>query len=188
MKQVGNGNPASRLPGHLAGQRQITARAHARPRRNRKDTDELDRDFCRAHRARPILIATSAKKQAGDKDQPMGVQAGYLALVLGGFGLLAQWLSFSAVMLVFVLVTGVITAANRWLLAPRRDGGALEFALCGIRQELFPHHAGRVHAARLLVEPFQIPSRPCAPAWWWGFHPGQQIRLRRAHAQSSTTC
>ena len=65
----------------------------------------------------PILIATSAKNQAGDKDQPMGVQAGYLALVLGGFGLLAQWLSFSAVMLVFVLVTGVITAANRWLLA-----------------------------------------------------------------------
>ena len=35
----------------------------------------------------PILIATSAKKQAGDKDQPMGVQAGYLALVLGGISL-----------------------------------------------------------------------------------------------------
>ena len=60
----------------------------------------------------PILIATSAKKQAGDKDQPMGVQAGYLALVLGGFGLLAQWLSFSAVSSLLTVQTATLLPAS----------------------------------------------------------------------------
>ena len=111
----------------------------------------------------PILIATSAKKQAGDKDQPMGVQAGYLALVLGGFGLLAQWLSFSAVMLVFVLVTGVITAANRWLLAPRRDGGALEPHYVEYAKSFFPIMLAVFMLRAFLVEPFQIPSSSMRP-------------------------
>ena len=111
----------------------------------------------------PILIATSAKKQAGDKDQPFGVQAGYLALVLGGFGLLAQWMSFSAVMLVFVLVTGVIAGLNRWLLAPRRASDVLEPHYVEYAKSFFPIMLLVFGLRSFLVEPFQIPSSSMRP-------------------------
>ena len=110
-----------------------------------------------------ILILCSAKKQAGDKDQPMGTQIGYLALVLGLFGLLAQFMSFTAVMLVFVLLTGIVTALNRWVFARKRDENAIEPSWIEYGRSFFPIILAVFVLRSFIVEPFQIPSSSMRP-------------------------
>ena len=113
--------------------------------------------------AGPIVIAASAKRRPEEKEQPAGVQAGYLALVLGGFGLLAQFMSFSAVMLVFVLVTGMVTGLNRWLLAKRRAADSIEPHYVEYAKSFFPVILAVFVLRSFLVEPFQIPSSSMRP-------------------------
>lgn len=113
--------------------------------------------------AGPIVIAASAKRRPEEKEQPAGVQAGYLALVLGGFGLLAQFMSFSAVMLVFVLVTGIVTGLNRWLLAKRRAADSIEPHYVEYAKSFFPVILAVFVLRSFLVEPFQIPSSSMRP-------------------------
>ena len=113
--------------------------------------------------AGPIVIAASAKRRPEEKEQPAGVQAGYLALVLGGFGLLAQFMSFSAVMLVFVLVTGVVTGLNRWLLVKRRAADSIEPHYVEYAKSFFPVILAVFVLRSFLVEPFQIPSSSMRP-------------------------
>ncbi len=119
--------------------------------------------FAIAALAGPILIAASPKKQAGDKDQPVGVQTGYLLLVLGVFGVLAQVMSFTAVMLVFVLVTGLATAFNRFVLAPKRAAGATESSFIEYSRGFFPIILVVFLLRSFLAEPFQIPSSSMRP-------------------------
>ncbi|RXZ44284.1 signal peptidase I [Crenobacter cavernae] len=111
-----------------------------------------------------MLIAFGGKKEPGAKDWPASVQWGYLMLVIGGFGVLSEKMSFSAVMLVFVVITGVVWFANRFVLARKRlaegreSGHFVDYAV-----GFFPVILVVFLLRSFLVEPFQIPSSSMRP-------------------------
>ncbi|UTH73704.1 signal peptidase I [Chromobacterium sp. IIBBL 290-4] len=111
-----------------------------------------------------VLVLVGGKKQPGDKDWPQSVQWGYLALVIGGFGLLSDFMSFTAVMLVFVLITGAVWALDKWLLARKRAAtGAQAGHFVDYSRGFFPVIFVVFVLRSFLVEPFQIPSSSMRP-------------------------
>lgn len=108
-----------------------------------------------------MLIAFGGQREVGQKDWPVSVQWGYLALVIGGFGLLSNYMSFTAVMLVFVLVTGVVWALDKFVLAKKRAGEAGHFV--EYSRGFFPVILVVFLLRSFLVEPFQSPSSSMRP-------------------------
>ena len=68
-----------------------------------------------------MLVLFGGKKQEGAKDFPPAVQWGALLVVVGLFGVLSEYMSFTATMLLFVVATGLVAGLDRWVLAPRRQ-------------------------------------------------------------------
>lgn len=60
-----------------------------------------------------LLYATSSKQRQETGEWSNGLQWGYLLMMVGVFGILAKYLSFTAVLLIFVVVTGVIWAVSK---------------------------------------------------------------------------
>ncbi|MBS1154803.1 MAG: lepB [Proteobacteria bacterium] len=110
----------------------------------------------------PVLIAIGAKQARKDSEPPQLVQHGYLALVLGAFILLVQFFSIAAAMLVFVLVSGVIWALDRLVLAKKRTT-ALAPDWVEYGRSFFPVILTVFVLRSFLVEPFQIPSSSMRP-------------------------
>nr|WP_156183914.1 signal peptidase I [Chromobacterium aquaticum] len=110
-----------------------------------------------------MLIAFGGKKQEGAKDWPQAVQWGYLAVLIGGFGLLSNYMSFTAVMLVFVLITGAVWCADKLLLAKRRAAGAQAGHFVDYSRGFFPVILVVFLLRSFIAEPFQIPSSSMRP-------------------------
>lgn len=68
-----------------------------------------------------LLVIYSAKKAQPTKEYPAAMQWGALLVLVGIFGVLSNFMSFTAVMLIFVLISGCVTALDHWLLAPLRQ-------------------------------------------------------------------
>jgi len=106
------------------------------------------------------------------------IQTAYLALFVAGFGLLLKFISFSAVMLLATVLTGIIAAWDRWHAtraaatapavppvdapvaapAPTREPPGVELA-----KSFFPVILIVFVVRSFLVEPFKIPSGSMIP-------------------------
>src|SRR5689334_23325886 len=111
-----------------------------------------------------LIVFGGGKRDVAAKDWPASIQWGYLALVVGGFGILSSSMSFTAVMLVFVLITGVVWALDKLLLAKKRMAEAREVGhFVDYARGFFPVIFVVFMLRSFLVEPFQIPSSSMRP-------------------------
>ncbi|MEQ6292493.1 signal peptidase I [Vogesella sp. GCM10023246] len=108
-----------------------------------------------------LLILFSAKNEDGSPSS--SVEWGYLALLGGTFGLLSGYMSFGTVMLIIVLITGVIWAADKWLLAKKRAEGERAPHYIDFPRGFFPIIAVVFLLRSFVAEPFQIPSSSMRP-------------------------
>jgi signal peptidase I len=125
-----------------------------------------------------MLVVFGGKKQPGAKDFPASVQWGSLGVVIGLFGVLSEYMSFTAVMLLFVVATGIVAGFDRWVLVPRRraraaaDADATKVQISGVSEPnvlvdysrgFFPVILAVFVLRSFLVEPFTIPSSSMRP-------------------------
>ncbi|BEV71465.1 MULTISPECIES: signal peptidase I [unclassified Paludibacterium] len=111
-----------------------------------------------------MLTLFGGKKQPGAKDFPPSVQWGALFVVIGIFGVLSEYISLTAVLLLFVVITGVVWALDKWLLAKKRQASQQEASLVvDYARGFFPVILVVFVLRSFLVEPFTIPSSSMRP-------------------------
>ena len=108
-----------------------------------------------------VMFLRSSKEREANGEWSSGLQWGYLLMMVGVFGLLSAAMSFTAVLLVFVLFTGAV-----WLLHKRRlksqahtDGSHFTDYMSGF----FPIILIVFVLRTFVAEPFQIPSSSMRP-------------------------
>ncbi|WP_035051477.1 signal peptidase I [Andreprevotia chitinilytica] len=110
----------------------------------------------------PILIGLGAKQERKNNEPPQLVQFGYMAAIIGVFVLLVQTLSIAWAMLLFVLVTGVVWALDKFMLAKKRgDAQPADWVEYG--RGFFPVILVVFLLRAFVVEPYQIPSSSMRP-------------------------
>jgi signal peptidase I len=110
------------------------------------------------------MVIFGGKKLAGAKDFPASVQWGALGVVIGIFGVLSEFMSFTATMLIFVTVTGLVAGFDRWVLARRRRAEPGEpNVLIDYSRGFFPVILVVFLLRSFVVEPFTIPSSSMRP-------------------------
>lgn len=120
------------------------------------------------------LIVKGAGGERQGKEPPPLAQTGYLAVIVGLFGLLAQFMSFAATMLVFLLLAAGLMLVDKFILAKQRGeaprSDAVEYAF-----SFFPIILVVFLVRSFVVEPFQIPSSSMRP----GLIPGDFILVNK---------
>ncbi|MCF7520725.1 signal peptidase I [Neisseria sp. ZJ106] len=109
-----------------------------------------------------VLYVKSSKERGENGQWSNGLQWAYLLVLAGLFGLLSSFMSFTAVLLIFVAVSGVLWLLHKGRLknAPdHRDPNPLSDYMSGF----FPIILLVFVVRAFVVEPFQIPSSSMRP-------------------------
>ncbi|MDO5059069.1 MAG: signal peptidase I [Neisseria sp.] len=107
-----------------------------------------------------FLLLKSSKERQENGDWSSGLQWGYLAVLAGTFGLLAQVMSFTAVFLIFVLFTGALWLWHKVAVKKEAEDGNHFRDYLG---SFFPIMAVLFMLRAFVAEPFQIPSSSMRP-------------------------
>lgn len=123
-----------------------------------------------------VMLAMGRNLPRNDKGEAHAtVQFAHMALIIGVFGLIAVYTTLSLAMLLFVLVSGVVWAVDKWYLARRRKQGERQSDEVELFAGLFPVIAVVFLVRSFLFEPFTIPSSSMRP----GLEPGDFILVNR---------
>lgn len=123
-----------------------------------------------------VMLVMGRNLPRNDKGEAHAtVQFAHMALIIGVFGLIAVYSTLSLAMLLFVLVSGVVWAVDKWYLARRRKQGERQSDEVELFAGLFPVIAVVFLVRSFLFEPFTIPSSSMRP----GLEPGDFILVNR---------
>lgn len=122
-----------------------------------------------------VLIVMGPRQQRLENGEPHHViQFGWMAVIIGAFGFLAQFMNFGTVMLLFLLVGFSVIAVDRLFLRKRRGEArapdSVEYA-----RSFSPIILVVFLVRSFVVEPFQIPSSSMRP----GLEPGDFILVNK---------
>lgn len=123
-----------------------------------------------------VLVVVGSKSPRSETGEaPAALQFGYMALVVGLFGLVGYQTSLALAMLLFVLISGVVWVLDKWVWAKKRAKDQRQHDAVELLAGLFPV-IGVVFVVRsFLFEPFTIPSSSMRP----GLIPGDFILVNR---------
>lgn len=132
-----------------------------------------------------VLLLSSSKQRQDNGEWSNPLQWGYLLMMIGVFGVLAKYLSFTAVLLVFVAFTGAVWGVSKWVfrqasqeLAQKRPLPEDKATRKAVQQQAYEGKVGHfvdymsgffpiiaiVFVLRTFIaEPFQIPSSSMRP-------------------------
>lgn len=122
-----------------------------------------------------VLIWMGASGERQGKEPPPLAQAGYLAVIVGGFGLLAQFVSFAAAMLSFLLVAAGLMMFDRLVWKKKRAADQPRSDAVEYAYSFFPIILIVFLVRSFVAEPFQIPSSSMRP----GLIPGDFILVSK---------
>lgn len=109
-----------------------------------------------------VLYFTSSKNRTESGEWSSGLQWGYLLMMVGVFGLLSFVMSFTAVLLIFVLFTGIVWLVHKGRL--KKDPSHQDTAhFTDYMSGFFPIILVVFVLRSFVVEPFQIPSSSMRP-------------------------
>lgn len=109
-----------------------------------------------------VLYFTSSKSRTESGEWSSGLQWGYLLMMVGVFGLLSFVMSFTAVLLIFVLFTGIVWLVHKGRL--KKDAAHQDTAhFTDYMSGFFPIILAVFLLRSFVVEPFQIPSSSMRP-------------------------
>ncbi|MDO4906606.1 signal peptidase I [Neisseria sp.] len=108
-----------------------------------------------------VLYVKSSKSREEGGEWSGGLQWGYLLMMVGVFGLLSAFMSFTAVLLVFVLFTGIVWFVHKGRLKKNPTGDSNHFT--DYMSGFFPIILAVFVLRTFVAEPFQIPSSSMRP-------------------------
>ena len=109
-----------------------------------------------------IMFAKSGKQREANGEWSGSLQWGYLLMMVGVFGILSAFMSFTAVLLIFVLFTGIV-----WFIHKSREKKGASHAdsnhFTDYMSGFFPIILVVFVLRTFVAEPFQIPSSSMRP-------------------------
>ncbi|UOO83131.1 signal peptidase I [Uruburuella testudinis] len=109
-----------------------------------------------------VLFFISSKQRTESGEWSSSLQWGYLLMMIGVFGILSAFMSFTAVLLIFVLFTGLVWLVHKGRLKSR-TGNADSNHFTDYMSGFFPIILIVFVLRTFVAEPFQIPSSSMRP-------------------------
>lgn len=111
-----------------------------------------------------VLNFKSSKERQENGEWSSGLQWSYLLCMVGVFGILSEFMSFTAVLLVFVVFTGIVWAIHKGRLKKARPAKTMHI-LPTIWAAFFPSSWLSLCCAVLLPSRSKFRPAPCVRAW-----------------------
>ena len=111
-----------------------------------------------------VLNFKSSKERQENGEWSSGLQWSYLLCMVGVFGILSEFMSFTAVLLVFVVFTGIVWAIHKGHLKKARPAKTMRI-LPTTWAAFFPSSWLSLCCAALLPSRSKFRPAPCVRAW-----------------------